>query len=237
MPPKVVCTGDQMTISANNSTLSSVLAEVHRCMGTKIDLPDGAGEKRMFDRIGPAPASQVLESLLSNTGYNYIIGSSPANEDKIESIVLLARAADANAVTTAITDRGPMNTNRRAFMQMHQASIPHPMTDADNAAAAAANAGEVTAPDSVTPAEAPPVSIPAPADASATQPAAAQPADTTNTPVQPQTTPAQPPASAPTVQPGSSTADQITNMQQMFELRKQMNQNQAPPNSTPAPPQ
>src|SRR5436305_8420110 len=43
MPPKVVCTGDQMTIAANNSTLSSVLAEVHRCMGTRIDIPDAAG--------------------------------------------------------------------------------------------------------------------------------------------------------------------------------------------------
>src|ERR1700731_886277 len=73
-PPKVVCTGGQMTISANNSTLSAVLAEVHSCMGTKIDLPEGAGDKHMFDRIGPGPASEVLDEFLSATGYNYIIG-------------------------------------------------------------------------------------------------------------------------------------------------------------------
>src|SRR5258708_5608498 len=138
-PPKVVCKGDQITISANNSTLSSVLDEVHRCMGTKIDLPDGAGQKRMFDHIGPGPASQVLDELLSNTGYNYIIGASPANQEKIESIMLLARSADAAAAgLTSVSDSRNMTTSRRAFLQMHQASIPHPMTEADTTAAAEA---------------------------------------------------------------------------------------------------
>src|SRR5260370_41861885 len=65
-PPKVVCIGNPMTISANNSTLSSVLAEVHRCMGTRIDIPDAAGTKLMFDHIGPGPASHSLAELLSN---------------------------------------------------------------------------------------------------------------------------------------------------------------------------
>lgn len=134
-PAKVVCAGDEITISANNSTLSSVLNEVHRCMGTKIDIPVEAGAKRLFDKIGPGKASQVLDLLLSNTGYNYIIGSSPANEDKIESIVLLSRAADANAAA-AVDDARTGSTSRRAFSQMHQASIPHPMTEADEAAAA-----------------------------------------------------------------------------------------------------
>jgi hypothetical protein len=219
MPPKVVCNGDKMTISASNSTLSSVLDEVHRCMGTHIDLPDGAGEKRMFDRLGPGPASEVIDEFLSATGYNYVIGSSPANQEKIESIMLLARSADASALP-AIADGRPLTTNRRAFLQMHQASIPHPMTDADNAAAAAG-----IVPDPV-PADA--AAAPAPA---ATDPQPPPPAD--SSPVQPDTpaTPAtvvSPPPTTTGASPvqGGSTQDQITNMQQMFELRKQMNQNQ-----------
>ncbi len=220
LPPKVVCNGDKMTISANNSTLSSVLDEVHRCMGTRIDLPDGAGEKRMFDRLGPGPASEVLDEFLSATGYNYVIGSSPANQEKIESIMLLARSADASALPASIADGRPLTTNRRAFLQMHQASIPHPMTDADNAAAAAG----------VVPESAPADAAPAPAP-SATEPQPAPPAD--SAPVQPDApaspatvvTPSPTSTGASPVQ-GGSTQDQITNMQQMFELRKQMNQNQ-----------
>jgi hypothetical protein len=232
MPPKVVCKGDQMTISANNSTLSSVLDEVHRCMGTKIDLPDGAGQKRMFDRIGPGPASQVIDELLSNTGYNYVVGASPANQEKIESIMLLARnSTDAAAGLTSVTDSRNLSANRRAFLQMHQASIPHPMTDADAAAAAeAANPTPAPAPE---PAPADTTATPAPASTDA-QPAPAtdpnqKPADTA--PVVPDTPPATPPPNVTEINgKPATTQDQITNMQQMFELRKQMNQ---PPSNPP----
>ena len=244
LPPKVVCTGDQMTISANNSTLSSVLDEVHRCMGTKIDLPDGAGGKRMFDRLGPGPNTQILDEFLSATGYNYIIGSSPANVEKIDSIMLLARVADSTTTTANLADGRPMTANRRAFLQMHQAAIPHPMTDADLAAAAAVGTSDQT------PAPAPtPAPTPAPADAGAA-PAAATPAVAAPAAAPADPTTAQPsdaaPASQPEVPPTTpppantsparpnSTADQINNMQQMFELRKQMNQQQNQ-NTTPPP--
>jgi hypothetical protein len=235
MPPKVVCAGDQMTISANNSTLSSVLAEVRRCMGTQIDLPTGAGEKRMFDHIGPGPVSQVLDELLSNTGYNYVIGAASDNQDKIASIMLLARSADAGAIPT-VEDSRAGSTSRRAFMQMHQASIPHPMTEADTAAAA-----EVTAPDNVpapaeTPAAATQPATPPPATPAEGQTPAAdasqKPADAA--PAQPEPPPVQPPSS--TSGRPATTEDQITNMQQMFELRKQLNQPAPSQNSnTPQP--
>lgn len=239
LAPKVVCKGDQMTISANNSTLSSVLDEVHRCMGTKIDLPEGAGQKRMFDHIGPGPASQVLDELLSNTGYNYIIGSSPANQEKIESIMLLARNVDVAAALPSVTDTRNLSANRRAFLQMHQASIPHPMTDADNAAAAAAVATESATPTpAAEPAPADGITTPAPAgaDAQPAQPAAQPAADqkpAETAPVVPETPPTAPPPNVTEINgKPATTDDQITNMQQMFELRKQLNQ---PPAPTPPP--
>jgi hypothetical protein len=233
MPPKVVCAGDQMTISANNSTLSSVLAEVHRCMGTRIDLPDGAGGKRMFDRIGPGPASQVLDTFLSNTGYNYVIGASSDNQEKIESIMLLSRTAEAGALPT-VEDSRTGSVNRRAFMQMHQASIPHPMTEADTSAAAA---GEVTTPDNVPARAETPTSVTQPATPDGQTPTA----DPSQKPAE--AAPVQPEVPAAPVQPTSSatgrpptTDEQITNMQQMFELRKQMNQSAPSPNSNPPQP-
>jgi hypothetical protein len=231
MPPKVVCAGDQITISANNSTLSSVLQELHRCMGTKIDIPDAAGAKRIFDKIGPGKASQVLDVLLSNTGYNYIIGASPADEDKVESIVLLSRTTD-STTPPVVDDSRAGTTNRRAFMQMHQAAIPHPMTDADNAAAAELPSAGAAVPPTTPPADGT-TPAPAAADGQPATPAAAQtPADAA--PAQPQTPAAtQPPASNSYSTKPATTEEQITNMQQMFELRKQMNQ---PPPATPPQP-
>ncbi len=230
-PAKVVCAGDEITISANNSTLSSVLNEVHRCMGTKIDIPMEAGSKRLFDKIGPGKASQVLDLLLSNTGYNYIIGSSPANEDKIESIVLLSRTPDASG-PAVLDDARTGSTSRRAFSQMHQASIPHPMTEADEAAAAellkakeapAAPAENATAPaDAQQPA--------APATDATPKPAEAAPAQPDNSATPP--APTQPATASDSYSTKPNTTEQqIVNMQQMFELRKQMTQqqNQPPP--------
>jgi len=240
-PPKVVCTGNELTISANNSTLSSVLQEVHRCMGTRIDIPDAAGAKRIFDKIGPGPASQVLDLLLSNTGYNYIIGASPSDDDKIVSIMLLARATDGNA--PVVPDDGRAGSvSRRAFMQMHQAAIPHPMTDADNAAAAELNAATDSKPTPAAVDPAPDGATPTPAP-DGQQPASGNPADPSQKPAD-STTPAQPdatPTPAPAATPSNSfstrpatTEQQIVNMQQMFELRKQLNQQQ---NQNANPPQ
>lgn len=243
-PAKVVCSGDELTISANNSTLSSVLNEVRRCMGTKIDIPSEAGSKRLFDKIGPGKASQVLDVLLSNTGYNYIIGASPANEDKIESIVLLSRSND-NA-PAPVDDARAGSNSRRAFMQMHQNSIPHPMTEADEAAAAELNKGKepAAAPaENTTPAAAPADGQPA---APATDPNSPKPADSQKpadaAPAQADTvtppTPADPAANNNSYSTKPNTTEQqIVNMQQMFELRKQMTQqqNQPAPQQQPQP--
>lgn len=238
-PAKVVCSGDELTISANNSTLSSVLNEVRRCMGTKIDIPSEAGSKRLYDKIGPGKASQVLDVLLSNTGYNYIIGASAANEDKIESIVLLSRTSD-NAPAVP-DDARAGTTNRRAFMQMHQNSIPHPMTEADEAAAAELGKPKEAAAapaENATPAPAEgtaPAADPAQKPAEGQKPADAAPAaqpDNSATPA-----PADPASNNNYNTKPSTTEQQIVNMQQMFELRKQIvqQQNQPQPQQQPQP--
>jgi len=83
--PKVTCIGDQLTISADNSTLGGVLAAVHNCTGVKVDIPEGAASSRVFEELGPGPARQVLEALLSGTELDYVIGSSSSDPQKIET--------------------------------------------------------------------------------------------------------------------------------------------------------
>ncbi len=229
-PPKVTCVGENVTISANNSTLASILAEIKKCMGTKIDVPDAAASTRFFDQIGPGPAHEVLEDLLSATGYNYIIESANNTPNKIETIMLMARSAD---TAPALVDDRNLSLNRKAFQVMRQATATHPVdldsltatTESDKPAADPAAAAPPASSDAAAPATDPaakPVDATTPAAAPAASPA---PGPSTETPPTPQ------PDAAPVSDAAKHTESQIQGMEQMFEQRKQMiqNANQPPP--------
>lgn len=98
----VICRGDLLTISASNSTLSAILAEVSKCSGVKMDDSQAGGQTRFFETIGPGPIREVLSSLLDSTGLNYVIEDSNTNPHKVNSVMLLARA-----------DRSITNTSER----------------------------------------------------------------------------------------------------------------------------
>jgi hypothetical protein len=85
--------GKQLTIIANNSTLSDILAAVRASTGAEIDVPtSGSGERLAEVRLGPGPARQVLASLLSWTDFGYIIQASDKNPQGIQSVLLVARS-------------------------------------------------------------------------------------------------------------------------------------------------
>lgn len=225
-PPKVVCHGDQISIIANNSTLSSVLAEIRRCMGAKIDLPDTAGTTRIFDQFALGPARQVLSSLLNDTGYDYVIGSPAGNPEKIETVMLLARVnnSDTPSGPSAIKDRG-LSPNRRLFEQMRDNAKPHPVNLDELAATPAAEPQPAVA-DAGAPA------IATTNDQKTGDPATVDPA--AGTPATPAAEPAAPTSPAPnpnanSAQPKSVTDTQITSMEQLFEQRRQMIQKQQQP--------
>jgi hypothetical protein len=202
---KVVCKGDQLTISANGSPLSSILSEVGRCSGAKIDGADAAGKMRFFETIGPAPIQDVLSSLLDASGINYVIQVSDSNPRKIATVLLLARA---DRVSSGDSPDDPsLSASRRAFLkQMRQNSrdIEEASPANDPAANAEGSAAETLSgnnPEPVpTPLEPPPATtarIPSPTSDSA--PASSQ----------------------------MNLQDRITDMQRMFEQRKQMVQGQS----------
>ena len=92
--PKVTCRGDEITISADNSTLSEILAAVKGCTGAKIEIPEGAVRIRSFEELGPGPVRAVLDELLSGTPYNFVIQSSESNPLKVETVLLSMRVED-----------------------------------------------------------------------------------------------------------------------------------------------
>lgn len=213
--PKVICSGDQLSISADNSTLGNVLAEVRRCSGAQIDVPDAAAASRVFDQISLGPARQVLVSLLNATGFDYVISSSESSPDKIQTILLMARAT--TAPSNAASDRN-MTSARRAFMQMRENARPKPPTTEGEAATNEPDTAASEAKASVQ-ADSAEVRTDHQASADSGQNAIqATPAPADN--------PTQPPAEAtPNSSRPKTTDEQITNMQQLFEQRRQMMQN------------
>jgi hypothetical protein len=229
-PPKVTCHGDQITISADNSTLDAILAAVRGCTGAKIDTPAGAAEVRSFEELGPGPVREVLDDLLSGTPYNYVIQSSEANPLKVEQVMLSMRTKDGDkpgsgSSSGAISTDIPMTAGRRAWKLMQKFDKPDPSTlngdtpaqaDADSPADEAATAADSNG-------------------ASSNAGASTEAAATTPPPA---VTPVAPPIvdSNSGGDPAKVVQDRIAAMQQMFNQRQQMikSQNQtqgAPPNN------
>jgi hypothetical protein len=226
-PPKVSCRGDQITISADNSTLDAILVAVKGCTGARIDMPADAGRIRSFEELGPGPVRQILDQLLSGTPYNYVIQSSEANPLKVEQVMLSMRTDDGGkpGASTAISTDIPMTAGRRAWQKMQKFDKPDPsMLNADGTMVemdAASPAEEANGNASAPPAEASNAPAASSSDAPPVEAAAAPAPAATLTPV-----------AKPIVDPSSGAdsskaiQDRIAAMQQMFAQRQQMMQKQ-----------
>jgi hypothetical protein len=218
--PQVSCIGNQLTIKADNATVSSVLNAVGGCIGTKIEVPEGAAGERLYMKFGPGPIEETLISLLYSMEYDFVIGTSPSNPQKIETVLLMRRAEENVAPATADTAGGPArrawSENRRnteAAMRAAREEAgqvqPEPVESATSVGTLAAPAEGAAIDSPQVPAS--PTDAPAAGTASASN--ANFPAATT--------------ASAPALSTqGKSTQDLINDMQQLFEQRRQMAQSQ-----------
>src|SRR4051812_14058726 len=162
--PKVTCRGDQITISADNSSLDAILALVKGCTGAKIDIPAGASSVRSFEELGPGPVREVLDQLLSGTQYNYVIQSSEANPAKVETVLMSMRVNDPDNKPGSISTDIPMTPGRRAWQKMQKFDKPDPSTLNSD--------GTPEEADAATPADQAGAAQPADANASSDTPAA-----------------------------------------------------------------
>jgi hypothetical protein len=91
-PPKplVVVTFENgmLRILAERATLSEVLFEVQRQTQAEIAIPAGAEQEEVVADLGPAPARDVLASLLNGSAYNFIF---VGNELRLERVILTRR--------------------------------------------------------------------------------------------------------------------------------------------------
>jgi hypothetical protein len=218
-PPRVICSGDQLTITAENSTLDSILVMVRGCSGARVEIPEGAARVRSYEQLGPGPMRKVLDSLLSGTEFNYVLQSSDANPQKLEAVLLTARLKDGPAGPGGSTGPGvsaeiAMTPARRAWTHMQKFDKPDPVPSDDSAV----NSSDAS-----------------PASESAAA-ASAEAADATPAPtVSPENIPTFPADSIANADP-SKVENRITSMQQMFDQRRQMMEKQnAGSGQSPAP--
>jgi hypothetical protein len=93
-PPQVSFQGGQLTISAQNSTLGDILKAVRAQTGATIDLP-GTAPERVVGQFGPAPARDVLASLLNGSHFNYLLLGSPTDPSALDRVILMAKSGSA----------------------------------------------------------------------------------------------------------------------------------------------
>ena len=90
-PPQINCSNGQLSIVAENSSISSILDKLRPCIGVDMRMPTSYADERIFVHLGPGPQRDILDSLLSSTELNYIIESSNSAPVKIVSVSLTLR--------------------------------------------------------------------------------------------------------------------------------------------------
>jgi hypothetical protein len=78
----------RLRIRAEKATLAQVLFEVQRQTQAEIAIPAGAEQEEVVADLGPAPARDVLASLLNGSPYNFIF---VGNELSLERVILTRR--------------------------------------------------------------------------------------------------------------------------------------------------
>jgi hypothetical protein len=157
-PAQVTYQDGKLMILAENSTLSEVLLAVRAATGTNIDLPGGAAPQRIWIRLGPGPARQILRDLLDSTEFNYVIQASATDPDGVASISLSLRSKGSDSgvagtqVARVLNRRGASgNPNAAESEQQDEpaAQTAAPATSAAATSPAPPPSSDVPLPDSL----------------------------------------------------------------------------------------
>jgi hypothetical protein len=118
-PPEVSFQGGELTITAQNSTLGDILKAVRAQTGATIDLPGNASE-RVVGHFGPAPARDVLTSLLNGSHFNFVLLGSSTDPNALDRIILMAKSG-------APAESSPPPTTQAANTYNQAAAYTRPM--------------------------------------------------------------------------------------------------------------
>jgi hypothetical protein len=220
--PIVIYLDGKLSISAKNSTLSDVLRAIANKTGANIDIPEDANE-RIVSQLGPAPARDVIASLLNGSHFNYVMVGTENDANSVARVVLTAKSdkgGTGNGTGAAVASNQPNMVNGRPMVQPRnalQAAVMQPYQDMLAAQQAQQEAMENQ--QSISPAEPTPVANDQPPGAVSA--ASAANASTDNTTVDPPPAPETPRAGN-----GSTEKTPAQVLQDLYETRRQMMEQQ-----------
>ena len=99
--------GGELTIQAQNSTLSQVLHAVQSQTGASMDIPASAGNERVVAQIGPGQPRDVLNTLLNGSHFDYVILGVMGNPGAVQKVILTPRQSGPSTSTTAQANPTP----------------------------------------------------------------------------------------------------------------------------------
>lgn len=88
--------GGQLSIHANNATLSEVLYQIQKKTGAEIAIPSGTEQDRVAADFGPGTPSQVLAELLNGSGLNFVVIGSATDPSALRSVILTRKSGEAD---------------------------------------------------------------------------------------------------------------------------------------------
>jgi hypothetical protein len=101
--PQVMYQDGQLSIVAQNSTLSSILSAVRAQTGAQVEMPPETAYDRVAVQLGPGNPRAVLSSLLEGSRFDYIVLGSAEDPNTLSQVILTPHRGGAS---TAIAGGG-----------------------------------------------------------------------------------------------------------------------------------
>jgi hypothetical protein len=124
-PATVKAANNELTVTAENSSLSQILRQVSSQTGMRLD--GISADERVFGSFGPGATREVLTALLNGTSYNMImVGDLPNGAPR--ELLLSRRSGGAEPHSSAVAANGIPNPNPNATANgvQDQEQAPNP---------------------------------------------------------------------------------------------------------------
>jgi hypothetical protein len=151
-PATVTANNNELTVKADNSSLSQILHQVSSAMGMKLD--GLGGDERVFGSFGPGAPREVLTALLDGTSYNVMMVGDLPNGAPRE--LLLSRRGAGGAAPPPSANANASNQNQTEPADQDNPDDTASPDDSDD------SPPMQYTPPSITPAEPPPPGAEAP---------------------------------------------------------------------------
>jgi AMIN domain len=90
-PLQVSYQNGMLGVHSDRATLAEVLFAIQKKTGAEIPIPAGAEQERVAADIGPAPAPEVLATLLNGSKFNFLILSAANDPTRLDRVILSTR--------------------------------------------------------------------------------------------------------------------------------------------------